>query len=518
MRAPFRHAGPLLGSITLALSVGAAYGAAAPSTRPKSEADVVARGEYLSKAAHCNACHSREGGAAFAGNLPLNSPFGVMYSSNITPDRETGIGNWTEKDFEGALRRGVGKDGEYLYPAMPYVQFTKISDEDIHALWAYFRTVKPVNEATKKNEMKFPFNIRLGIAGWQAMFLKQGRYVEDTSQSPQWNRGAYLVQGLGHCEACHSPTNIAMAPKKGQALQGNVVDHWFAPDISGGQYSGIKDWSEDQLTEFLKTGHNDKNQAAVGPMQQTIDLGTSQLADADLRAIATYLKNQVAGTADTRPKTKRPVTEAERASGKQIFAENCQSCHRADGRGAPGIAPSLVGASSVAGKQPDTAVRAVLQGFEPYGEWGVMPSFAQVLTADQVSDVVNYVRTSWGNRGAGRVDASAVNHLARYADLDDRKVESAVVCPSAPASTLDDALLKNVKALADDPQPQGATARLVQEYRARNPKATTTQIVTGLSGAYCRSVMATAKGTLAERQQRYVAFTGTVAQVVAGSK
>ena len=275
-----------------------AHAAAPPATKAADAADPVARGAYLADAAHCAACHTREGGKPFAGNLPLASPFGTMYSSNITPDVATGIGSWTEKDFEGALRRGVGKDGKYLYPSMPYIEFTKISDADVHALWAYFRSVKPVNERTRAASMKFPFNVRLGIAGWQSVYFRPGRYVDDPSQSAAWNRGAYLVQGLGHCDACHTPTNFAMAPKKGQALQGNVIDHWFAPDISGGRYSGIKTWSEPELVTYLKTGHNDRNLAAVGPMQATIDLGLSHLHDDDLGAIATYLKNQMAGNED----------------------------------------------------------------------------------------------------------------------------------------------------------------------------------------------------------------------------
>ena len=344
------------------------------------------------------------------------------------------------------MRRGVGKDGKYLYPAMPYIDFTKISDADIHALYAYFRTVKPVKEKTKPADMKFPFGVRTGIAAWQAMYFKQGRYVDDGSQTGQWNRGAYLVQGLGHCDACHTPTNLAMAPKEGKALQGNVVDHWFAPNISGDQYSGIKDWSQADLVTYLKTGHNKKNDAAVGPMAQTIDLGLSHLDQDDVTAIAFYLKNQKVDTAAA-PKTARAVTVAEKTSGKQIYTEHCESCHGADGRGVNGIAPSLVAVGSTAGAEPQTAIRAVLQGFEPQAQWGVMPSFSQVFTAGEVSDVVNYVRTAWGNNGGGRVDPSLVNSLARYSDLGDSKVESALICPSASARDLDTATLAEVKAL-----------------------------------------------------------------------
>jgi mono/diheme cytochrome c family protein len=500
--------------ITTVLSLTCAAPVALAAATTDHSTDLVKRGQYLSDVAHCAACHTSDESKPFAGNVPLASPYGTMYGSNITSDPKYGIGSWSEKDFEGALRRGVSKDGTYLYPAMPYIEFTKISDADIHALYAYFRTIKPVAEPAKKADMTFPFDVRLGIAGWQALYLKKARYVDDPSQTPQWNRGAYLVQGLGHCDACHTPTNLAMAPKGGKALQGNVVDHWFAPDISGDQYSGINKWSEAELATYLKTGHNKQNDAAVGPMAQTIDLGLSHLNDSDLAAIAFYLKHQAATTATT-PKAPRAITVAERASGKQIYADNCASCHADDGRGVNGIAPSLVGAASTTGAQPETAIRAVLQGFEPQGNWGVMPSFAQVFGPGEVSDVVNYVRSSWGNKGGGRVDPSVVTSLARYSDLADSKVESALVCPSASTQQLDATTLARIKALGPNPKGESATADVVRDYRTRHPKADNTDIVTTIGGAYCRNVMSTASGTLAERQKRYVDFMGRVAQATA---
>ena len=497
----------LIGLASTAQAAPANPGGTGPS-------DLVKRGAYLADVAHCTACHTAEGGQPFAGNYPIKSPFGTMYGANITPDPETGIGTWSEKDFEGALRRGVGKGGRYLYPAMPYIEFTKISDADIHALYAYFRTVKPVKEKTKPVDMKFPFSVRSGIAAWQAVYFRQGRYTEDGSQNAQWNRGAYLVQGLGHCDACHTPTNLAMAPKEGKALEGNIVDHWFAPNISGDQYSGIKDWSEADLVTYLKTGHNSKNDAAVGPMAQTIGLGLSHLDPGDLGAIAFYLKHQKVESTST-VKATRAVTVAEKTSGRQIYADNCASCHGADGKGVAGIAPTLVGAGSTAGAEPQTAIRAVLQGFEPTSQWGVMPSFARVFDPGEVSDVVNYVRTAWGNQGGGRVDPSLVTSLARYSDLVDSKVESALICPSASSRALDATTVAQIRALHADPASRDATARLVRDYRSRHPKVDDTDIVTTISGAYCRDVMSAAKGTLAERQQRYVDFMGNVSQAVA---
>jgi mono/diheme cytochrome c family protein len=504
---------PIRAFLTFAGSL-AIVGAATAANKPTAPTDAVSRGEYLSKVAHCAACHTADPAKPFAGNVPLASPFGTMYASNITPDPVDGIGRWTEHDFEGALRRGVGKGGAYLYPSMPYGDFTKISDADVHALWLYFRSVKPIASAVSKNTMTFPFNVRTGIGAWQTVYFHPGRYADDPSQSAEWNRGAYLVQGLGHCGACHTPTNVAMAPVKGKALQGNVIDHWFAPDISGGRFSNINKWNEDELVNYFRNGHNDKNLAAVGPMQQTIDLGLSQLSDQDLHAIAVYLKHQVAGT-ESAPSAGRAVTAQERTSGEAIYAANCVTCHAASGQGVAGVAPSLVGAGSTNGAKSDTAVRAILQGFAPSGPWGVMPAFAQVLTAQQVSDVANYVRTAWGNKGSGEVTVSSVTHLAMYSDLGGTDVESALVCPSATAAEVDAATLAQIKALADAPQPQQATAKLVADYRTRHPKVDRTNLVTTISGAYCRDVMAANKGTLAERQVRYVNFMGGVAQAAA---
>jgi|GEM_PF-4464036 len=293
-----------------------------------------------------------------------------------------------------------------------------------------------------------------------------------------------------------------MAPKEGKALQGNMVDHRFAPNMSGDRYSEINDWSEADLVTYLKPGHNKKNDAAVGPMAQTIDLGLSHLEQGDLSAIAFYLKNQKVDTA------------SEKTRVKQTYADHCESCHGADGKGVNGIAPSLVGAGSTAGAQPQTAIRSVLQGFAPAAQWGVMPSFAEVFNADQVSDVVNYVRTAWGNNGGGRVDPSLVTSLARYSDLGDSAVESALICPSASVRELDATTTAHVKMLGPDPASKAETAKLVRD-RTRHPKEDDTNIVTTISGADCRNVLTAARGTLAERQQRNVDFMGNVSQAFA---
>jgi mono/diheme cytochrome c family protein len=476
-------------------------------------ADLVQQGHYLADAAHCAACHSQKGGAPFAGGVPLNSPFGVMYSSNITPDRETGIGDWTEAEFAAALRKGIGKHGEYLYPSMPYLAFTKFSDADVHALWAYFRSVAPAAQKVQPNTMKFPFNVRLGIGAWQALYFKPGRYVDDPSQSAEWNRGAYLVQGAGHCAACHTPTNFALAPKLDKPLRGAVIDHWYAPDISAGPYSGIRDWSQADLVAFFKNDHNKKNVSAVGPMYDTINLGLSHLSDSDLNAIAVYLKNRVSST-DTAPPT-APALPAERhAAGKQLYGANCESCHGADGKGRYGIAPALADNTTVTAGEPTTAIRSVLEGFPPRKNWGVMPSFAYALDAQDVADVLNYARTAWGNAGPANITPSKVERLARDTGVDAPRVNAAVVCPNAPADWLDPKTIADVAALAHAPDTR-STARLVAGYHARHPAIAKGELVTTIAGAYCRDVMTATGVPYVDRQNAYVTFMGHVSEAAA---
>ena len=487
-----------------------------PATPPPAS-DLVASGRYLASAAHCAACHTNRPDRPYAGNLAIGSKFGTMYSSNITSDPTYGLGKWTEAQFTAALREGKGGHGEYLYPSMPYGNFTKISDADIHALYAYFKTVPPIAEKQRKNEMKFPFSVRTGIGAWQAVFFRPGRYVDDPSQTMQWNRGAYLVEGLGHCGACHTPKNFAMADKSSRALQGAELDHWFAPDISGGRYSGIKDWTADQIVAYLRTGHNDKNVAAVGPMLQTIARGTADLAESDLRAMAVYLKNQGAAPEDKLPRPDPAWTAARQAAGAATYAESCQSCHGADGKGVDGVAPALAGNSSVTSKGADTVVRSVLQGFAPQGRWGVMPSFNQTLSSQDIADVANYVRTAWGGgTGPANASPSMVNKMRMDGVQVEPGVNAALVCPSATTEQLDPATVSDVAALAnassDDRQ---AAARLVARYRKRHPGVDSSTEVNVLSGQFCRDVMASSAGDYASKQQRFVGFMGRVSEASA---
>ncbi len=496
--------------LTVALAAAAQTGASPSPATP------VEAGRYLAAAAHCAACHTSRADRPFAGNLQIPSKFGTMYSSNITPDPDTGIGRWSEAEFTTALRQGRGRHGEYLYPSMPYTDFTRISDADVHALWLYFRSVKPIAEKQKKNAMKFPFNVRPGIAAWQALYFRPGRYVPDATQSAAWNRGAYLVQGLGHCGACHTPKNFAMADNTDKALQGAATgDHWFAPNIGGGRFSGIRDWSVDQVVAYLRTGHNDKNVAAVGPMLQTIAKGTSDLTGDDLQSIALYLKNQTT----TQPAQDSPpavLSADRRASGQSIYARNCATCHGDTGRGIDGVAPALAGNSAVTSSGPDTVVHSVLSGFAPSGRWGAMPSFAETLDTQQIADVSNYIRVAWGGQGSASVTTSAVNRMRDSVDIGDPRIQAALVCADVPTDALDPDTRARLDALATQPQSADAAAtQLVRDYRKRHPGVERGEVVNVLSGEYCRSLMSKGTGSNVDRQGRVIRFSARVAAQVA---
>nr|WP_312239921.1 cytochrome c [Pantoea sp.] len=256
-----------------------------------SEADAVARGRYIAIAGDCVACHTAPGSKEpFSGGYAISTPFGGIFASNITPDTQTGIGNWTERDFYRAVRHGKGKKGENLYPAMPYNAYVKVSDRDMHDLWLYMRSVKPVHNPVPATNLGFPYNIRLAMMGWNLLFFKNHGFEPDATQSAEWNRGAYLVDALEHCGACHTPKN-SLGGDRDAYLQGSNLAEWHAPDITSNSYTGIGGWSLDQITQYLKLGSNHVA-VASGPMAEAVSNSTQHLTEADLHAIAVYLKLQ----------------------------------------------------------------------------------------------------------------------------------------------------------------------------------------------------------------------------------
>ncbi|ORM62764.1 alcohol dehydrogenase [Pantoea rodasii] len=371
------------------------------TSQPPTAADSAAieRGRYMAVASDCTACHTMpESKLPLAGGYSISTPFGGIYASNITPDRETGIGNWTERDFFRAVRHGKGKEGEHLYPAMPYNAYVKLTDQDMHDLWLYLRSVKPIHYQVPETSLGFPYNIRLAMMGWNLLFFKNEGFQIDNSKSAEWNRGAYLVEGPEHCAACHTAKNL-IGGDSSDYLQGGNLGEWHAPDITPNPHVGIGSWSEQQVVDYLKIGSNHVA-VASGPMAEAVNNSTQHLTDADLRAIAVYLK-QVPASTTTLP---QPISmdNAQMKMGEKVYSANCTACHNSDGKGIPNLAASLANNPGLLADDASSIITTVLQGgrgavTNGNPTSGAMPSFAWKLSDEQVAATATYLRNSWGN-------------------------------------------------------------------------------------------------------------------------
>src|ERR1700728_1193576 len=378
---------------------------------------LVAKGEYLAHAADCVACHSAHGGAAYAGGLGMGTPLGTIYATNITPDPETGIGQYSLQDFDRALRRGIARDGHHLYPSMPYPSYAKVSDADIAALYAYFMgAVKPVRQLNRPTAIPWPLNIRWPLAIWNLLFLDQGPYKSASDHDPQWNRGAYLAQGLGHCGACHTPRGWlfqekALTGSKPAYLSGAQLDNWSAADLAGDSAFGLGRWSEADLVQFFKTGHN-AGGTAFGSMIDVINYSTQFLTDEDVGALAHYLKS-LAPAHPVAPQgwSYDPAAAAAldssqfNAPGSLAFLQFCAACHQRDGKGSAPYIPALAGNPAVLDPDPISLINISLNGSSPVVVQGTpdayrMIPFRDQLNDRQLADVVSFIRTSWGNKAA----------------------------------------------------------------------------------------------------------------------
>jgi mono/diheme cytochrome c family protein len=359
----------------------------------------VERGRYLAILGDCNACHRNpQSGQPFAGGRPIETPFGTVIAPNITPDSETGIGSWSDGEFADALRLGKRRDGAHLYPAMPYTYFTKMTDLDVRDLRAFLATVPAVHNNVVPNQLPFPFDIRGGMWAWNELYFRPDRFQPSPHKSPEWNRGAYLVEGAGHCGACHTPKSFLGGDKTERALQGSPVQGWFAPNITNDDRQGLGSWSIADIVAYLETGHN-RITAATGPMGEVITASTSNMSEPDLKAIATYLKD-APGSSNPSPK---PTTSGPSiAAGGAIYRDVCSACHGLDGKGVPELVPSLAESSSLRADDVATILRVVLRGARSAATAKAptapaMPSYGWQLTDEQVAAVVSYVRNSWGS-------------------------------------------------------------------------------------------------------------------------
>ena len=391
-------------------------GLASPSAQ--AQRDDVKRGEYLARAGDCIACHTAPEGHIFAGGRAMPTPFGTLYSSNITPDRETGIGKWSADDFYTTMHKGRFPDGGLIYPAMPFASYTKVARDDSDAIFAYLKSIPPVNQKNREHDLRFPYNNRQLILGWRTLYFKEGDYKPDPSKSAEWNRGAYLVEGLGHCGMCHSPINALGGTSQSDAFKGGLIpmQNWYAPSLTSNREGGLGDWSLKDITDLLKTGVSARG-VVYGPMAEVVYNSLQYLSDEDTKAMAVYLKGIADATRPPPASSALPSTESSLliSLGKTVYDAKCASCHGARGEGKPPHWPPLANNQSIEMESAVNPIRMVLNGGYPPGTEGNprpygMPPFASTLSDNEVAAVVSYIRTAWGNRGAP-VSAREANEL-----------------------------------------------------------------------------------------------------------
>jgi mono/diheme cytochrome c family protein len=402
-----RLASALLCAALLVIA-GDALGEDAAGTFAQPQAELSARGEYLARAADCIACHTAPAGKLFAGGRAMPTPFGTLYTSNITPDDETGSGTWTADQFHNMMHIGRFPDGGLLYPAMPFGSYTKVTRADSDAIFAYLKSIPPVNQANRPHDLNFPYNNRALILGWRTLFFTEGEFNPDPKQSDEWNRGAYLVQGLGHCAMCHTAINALGGSSESQAFEGGLIpmQDWYAPSLTSNKEAGLGDWSIKDITDLLKTGISARG-AVYGPMAEVVYNSLQYLSDDDISAMAVYLKSLGQGSLPQPAASDIPIVESSLlvSLGKATYDAHCANCHGADGRGQPPHYPPLAGNQSIQMESAVNPIRMVLNGGFPPGTaanpmpYG-MPPFAQSLSDDEVAAVVTYIRTAWGNHGS----------------------------------------------------------------------------------------------------------------------
>jgi len=369
-----------------------------PALAEPAPPEVVAHGKSLVEASDCATCHTADPQRPFAGGKRIDTPFGAIYSPNLTPDRETGIGDWSDADFVRALRFGVAPDGSRYYPAFPYPYFTKFTRGDILAIRAYLSTLTPFRNEEPPPALRFPLNFRVVMRVWNYFFFKPGILEPDQQKDIDWNRGRYLVEGAGHCGACHTPKNMFGADRRGRAFAGGRVGDWFAPRLDGAARSGLKSWSVDDIVEYLQSGRNARSHAD-GLMAEVVVNSTSKISDGDARAIAVYLKSLPAGPPE--PQVILPP-EDRMKSGEAMYEHACVACHEKDGSSAPRIYPPLPGNALLQSADPTSTLRIILDGAQTVTtprapNKGSMPAYAKQWTDQQIADVTNYIRNSWGN-------------------------------------------------------------------------------------------------------------------------
>lgn len=381
--------------------------------------EIINRGEYLARVGDCVACHTELNGPEFAGGRAMPTPFGNLYAPNITPDDGTGIGLWSADDFYRMMHTGVSRDGTLLYPAMPFANYTKVTRADSDAIYSYLMSVPPVARPNKPHELRFPYNKRELLIGWRTLYFRQGEFVPDPQQSEQWNRGAYLVEGLGHCSMCHTAVNALGGTSEERAFEGGMIpnQNWYAPSLTSNREAGVGNWNLDDIADLLQVGTS-KRGSVYGPMAEVVYNSLQYLTDEDAKAMAVYLKSLPPRQSEPLPTSQaRLVDPSTMELGRKIYAQQCAVCHGDEGEGRGIAFPLLAGNQSITMSSPVNPIRMVLNGGyapgtkknpRPYG----MPPFAHLLDDKQTAAVVTYIRVAWGNTGTP-VTPEQVNELRK---------------------------------------------------------------------------------------------------------
>jgi mono/diheme cytochrome c family protein len=506
----FRFSRPVLAaSALLLLLVGAALSRTAIAddtanyptaslTAPTDPTALLARGKYLTAAADCMPCHTGPNHAPFSGGLVLNTPFGGLATPNITPDKATGIGNWTDKQFYDAVHYGVSPGHSYLvfpkflYPAMPYTSYTKLSYADVMAIKAYIFSQPPVNAARTPNTLAFPFSQRPVLLGWRILFFRSGPMKMNPGWDESMKNGAYLTEALGHCGECHTPRNLMSAMILDKAYAGAPIDAFFAPNISSDKQFGVGGWSQSDLVAYLHDDGNMSKGSAFGPMGEVVQYSLSQIPTSDVQDIADYLQTQTA------PQSEPPMGAAANAPaaaqlGAQVYAANCAGCHGQNGAGRAPIIPNLAGNDSVTATQPNNVIGAVLSGLPPWKNGPAMPSFAASLPDNEIAAVTNYVRTSWGNTATANAtphDVMALRDIAvvpPMADMASDQFGCPQVSGAGGANSVADPG-NNLLDIYDGATPEtlpNRTRALISAIRDSNSSISNADLTNALVAAYC---------------------------------
>ena len=405
-----------LGALVWALNVRGEVDVTTPVAAAAPSDSLIARGAYLARAGNCQTCHTALGGQPYAGGLGIATPFGTVFTSNLTPDNKTGIGMWSSSHFWRAMHNGRSKDGRLLYPAFPYTSYTQVTRDDSDALFAYLGSLPAVVQPNQPHALRFPYQSQAALAVWRALYFSPGVYEPDTAHSAEWNRGAYLVKGLGHCAACHTARNALGASDAGLDLAGGLIpmQNWYAPSLTSPYEAGVSDWDKQHIVALLKNGVSPRA-SVTGPMAEVVQRSTQYLSDADLGAMAQFLKELPAShTAPPEPAAIKTQGESVERAAK-LYEQHCAQCHGAKGEGIANAYPALAGNRAVTMGQASNLVQIVLNGGyapatqgnpRPFG----MPPFVLVLNDADMALVLTHIRQSWGNR-ASEITPVEVNRI-----------------------------------------------------------------------------------------------------------